>query len=215
MLELTNKIVRTQPDSFLSFIVTGKRGIGKSVYSLKAVAHAYMQLGYNEEGAWDMALKSVKFSINEVVDYLEYAVIHHRKHMALIWDDVRVHAAGTAYHLNMKLIHELTGLLDTIRTSLNILIMTCPTTQGLLKVLQSYDDYQIIIRYSPRGGLYREATGYIWRTLPSGQRRVRGSFVDNYRCYMPTKYYKKYMVLRERALATAIKRVKEAAQAEK
>ena len=209
MLVLTKKMMAAYPNSFVSFMVVGRRGIGKSVYSLLAVHDAYVNLGYDEKEAWDLALNSIKFSIADVVSYLEEATINDTKHLCLIWDDVRVHASGSSYHLNMKLVSKLTGVLDTVRTVLNCLILTCPSPKGLLSVLQSYDDYLVKIRYSDRGGWYRESTGYLWSTLPSGQKRIYTKFKDKYLCYLPNEIYNRYMVVRKKALKDALDQLKE------
>lgn len=209
MLVLTKKILAATPDGFCSFMVCGRRGIGKSVYSVIAVYGVYRELGYSESEAWRLALNSIKFSIKEVVEYLEEATNNNIKHLALVWDDVRVHAGGSSYHLNMKLVSRLVGVLDTVRTALNCLILTCPSPKGLLSVLQSYDDYLIKIRYAEKGGWYRQSTGYLWSTLPSGKKVIYKKFVDTYMCRLPNVIYAQYMDVRKQALKDALSKLKE------
>jgi len=77
----------------------------------------------------------------------------------MIWDDLRVHASGSIYHSDPKLVAALIGLLDTVRTVLNSLVLTPPSADNLLGFLKSYDDHLIRITYSERGGSYRIAKG--------------------------------------------------------
>lgn len=204
MLVLSKKIIQSYPDGFQSFMVIGRRGIGKSSYSLRALHDALVDMGYDDETSWNMSLDSIKFKISDVCSYLLNAVNSDDKKIALVWDDLRVFASGSQYQLQMKLVNKLIGLLDTVRTAVSILILTCPSPKGLLSVLQSYDDYLIKIRHCERGGYYREATGYLWTTLPSGQRRIYTKFRDSYNCRLPNWVYDEYMVQRKQALRDAL-----------
>ena len=204
MLILTKKILQSYPNGFNSFIVTGRRGIGKSTYSLTALHAVYMERGMSNTAAWDASLNSLKFTIPEIITYLKSALEADEKQICLIWDDTRIFGSGMKYHLNMKLIDKLSGLLDYIRTSLCSLIMTCPSTSGLLGVLKSYDDYEVKIHYTREGGFNREAKGYLWSTLPSGQKRIYHKFTDSYSCRLPNWVYKRYMAKRKEAFKTII-----------
>ena len=204
MLVLTKKILQAYPNGFNSFIITGKRGIGKSSYSLKALHDVNIDMGMSNIAAWDASLMSLKFTIPEIITYLKTAVDSDEKRVCLIWDDTRIFASGMKYHLNMKLIDKLSGLLDYIRTSLCTLIMTCPSTSGLLGVLKSYDDFLVKIHYSNDGGFNRVSKGYLWNTLPSGQKRVYHKFTDTYNCRLPNWVYKRYMTQRQAAFKTIL-----------
>lgn len=204
MLILAKKIKGVYPDGFGSYMVIGRRGIGKSSYALKCLYNAYVLLGYDEDEAWKKALSSLQFSISEVITFLKRCVNKDEKELCLIWDDTRTFASGSQYHLNMKLCTQLGSLLDTVRTAINCLILTCPSSEGLLGILKTYDDYLIKIKYSDRGGFYRVATGYLWSTLPAGQKRIYTKFRDNYSCRLPDDIYKKYMVRRKKALSNIL-----------
>jgi len=204
MLILTKKIIQSYPNGFNSFIITGRRGIGKSAYSLSALHAVYTKRGMSNIAAWDASLNSLKFTIPEIIDYLKTAVDADEKRVCLIWDDTRIFASGMKYHLNMKLIDKLSGMLDYIRTSLCSLIMTCPSTSGLLGVLKSYDDYEVKIHFTHAGGFAREAKGYLWSSLPSGQKRIYHKFTDSYSCRLPNWVYKRYMTKRKDAFKTIL-----------
>lgn len=204
-LILGKKIYSSYPDGFNSFMITGKRGIGKSVYAMKSLHEALIRLGYNSDDAWEIVLESIQFDIPSVVKYLQEAVRKKEKKVALIWDDTRVFASGSQYFLQMKMVNKLSGLMDTIRTAVSNVLLTCPSSKGLLSVLTSYDDYLIKIKYSDRGGWYRVAKGYLWSVLPSGSKRIYKKFYDDYSCYLPEAVFKRYSVMREDALKTVLK----------
>jgi hypothetical protein len=93
--------------------------------------------------------------------------------------------------------------MDVIRSALCTVILTCPSDKGLLGILTSYDQYQIRISYSidnPGGTWMRTAKGYIWNTLPSGQKRIYKKYIDEYSCYLPNDVYEKYAKIRMDAL---------------
>lgn len=204
-LILGKKIYGNYPHSFGSYMIVGKRGIGKTVFAMKSLFEALLRLGYSKDEAWEIVLESVRFDIPSVVSYLQEAVDTGEKKVALIWDDARVFASGSQYFLQMKMVNKLSGLMDTIRTAVCNVILTCPSSQGLLKFLTSYDDFLIKINYdSERGGTYRIAKAYLWSVLPAGQKRIYKKWFDFYSCYLPKAVYDRYQVMRENALKTIL-----------
>jgi len=201
-------MLAADPKTFFSITVTGRRSIGKTAYSLIASKNFYVERGATENQAWNMALDSLKFSINDVIDFLEDARNKKIKKPILIWDDVRVHASGTQYHLNMKRVAKLASLMDVIRTCVSNVILTCPSSSGLLGVFKTYDDHFAKIHYSEKGGYHRIALGYVWSTIPSGKRLVYSQFRDKYSCYLPTWVYKKYMDSRDIAVDVLLTEIK-------
>lgn len=181
---------------FLSFIILGDRDIGKSTYALKALFEAFILIGYDIEEAWNLALDCIKFSIPAVTKYLREGTEQYRKERikkpALIWDDLRKYASGMQYHLDRELYHEISGLLDTIKIPINVFIGTCPGMKGVMGILQDYDSYQINLSYSTRGGNYRIAKGYLWKTSPMGQRAIYPKFKDTFLCRLPNHIWLKY-----------------------
>jgi len=208
MLILTKRMLEADPKTFFSITVTGRRSIGKTSYSLKASKDFYVERGETENNAWRMALDSLKFSIKDVVEFLEDARSKHIKKPILIWDDVRVHASGTQYHLNMKRVARLSSLMDVIRTCVSNVILTCPSSSGLLGIFKTYDDHFAKIHYSEKGGYNRIALGYVWSTIPSGKRLVYSQFKDRYSCYLPNWVHTKYMASRDIAVDNLIKEIK-------
>jgi hypothetical protein len=109
----------------------------------------------------------------------------------------------------MRLVNKLKGMLDTIRTATSSVILTCPSVEGLLGVLRSYNDYQVEIKYSEEGGWYRRAVGYLWSSLPSGKRLIYKKFEDKFSCYLPNHIFEIYNAKRKKALADILVDLKE------
>lgn len=197
------------PKEFGSYAIIGRRNVGKSTYAIKATMEALRKTGLTEEEAWEKALNCVCFTIPEVVDCLRGALITKRdtgkKLEVIIWDDLRVHASGSKYFTEFRLVEQLRGLFDTIKTIVNNVILTSPSMVGVLGFLKTYDDYEIRIHHpSSLGERKRLAKGYQWNTTPAGQRRIYRKFRDIYVCRMPTNIYVRYMHRRDEATEKAL-----------
>lgn len=209
MLVLTKRMLGADPGSFFSIMILGRRSIGKTAYALWGTHDFFVERGFTSNDAWRESLSVLKFSIPEVIEFIEDAKRRKIKKPILIWDDCRVYGGGSQYHLQMKLVSQLGGLLDVIRTRISNLILTCPSSSGLLGILKSYDDYIAKIHHTKEGGFNREARGYLWSSLPSGKRLIYHKFTDNYSCYLPQWVYIIYMDMRDVAtecILTAIKK---------
>ncbi len=195
-------------DSFFSGLVSGARGIGKSCYVLKSLHCALIALGYSDAEAWEICLKSIKFKLADVVSFLENAATKDKREYCLIWDDCRISGSGSVYFTNPRLVQRLVAVLDTVRSSVASMLLTAPSGDGLLGALKSYDDYIIKVSYAGIGKWYRCGKGYIMRSLPSGQKRVYRSFVDEFYCRLPNDIFARYNKMRKDALVDAIKLLK-------
>lgn len=197
------------PNEFGSYAIIGRRNVGKTTYAMKSTYQALKATGLTEEEAWEKTLNCVCFTIEEIIDCLRSALTNKRttgkKLEVLIWDDLRVHASGTKYFTEFRLVEQLRGLFDTIKTIVNNVILTSPSMVGVLGFLKTYDDYEVKIYHpSTLGERKRLARGYQWNTNPSGQRRIYRKFRDIYICRLPTDIYKRYMVRRELATERAL-----------
>lgn len=198
---------------FFSGLISGPRNIGKSSYALKSLHAALVALGYSDAEAWEICLQSIKFKLIDVVHFLEAAALKDSREVCLIWDDCRISGSGSVYFTNPRLVQRLIAVLDTVRTSLSSLLLTAPSSDGLLGALRSYDDYILKVSYGS-GGWYRVGKGYIMRSLPSGKKMIYRSFVDEYSCRLPNAIFVRYDQMRKDALRDALKNLKKAAKDE-
>jgi len=208
-LYISKKMYHSYPNSFCGAIVTGPRGIGKTSFALNAAWEMYMLTGeYSEEEAWDKVLEICKFTMDEVLDYLEYYAKSNEKARCLIWDDCGVHASTMEWWENRSTLKRLKAVTDTIRTGVSSLLITTPSESDLTKFLRNYDDYIIQIGFSKDGGKYRIANGYLKRTLPSGQLRIYTKFKNRFYVFIPDNIFKRYMYRRNQVLVDEIENLK-------
>jgi hypothetical protein len=208
-LYLSNKMFHSYPNGFCGAIITGPRGIGKSSFALNAAWEMYRLTGeYDEEEAWDKVLEVCKFTMDEVLEYLEYYAKSNEKARCLIWDDCGVHASTMEWWENRSTLKRLKSVTDTIRTGVCSLIITTPNESDLTKFLRNYDDYIVQIGYHSDGGIYRMAKGYLKRTLPGGQLRIYPKFKNKFYVMIPDSVFNRYMVRRNQVLIDEIDNLK-------
>jgi hypothetical protein len=114
------------------------------------------------------------------------------REIGFIWDDAGVFGSNLTWFTDIKLVHLLQSMMDTVRGSLNGMLLTCTNQGQLLKFLRMYDNHIINITHTEQGGWNRIAKGYIKRTLPSGMQRVYPNFHDYFSCYLPLEIYERY-----------------------
>jgi hypothetical protein len=214
-LYLTRKILQVYPNGFCGAIVSGARGIGKSSFALNVGWEVFRNLGYSEKEAWNKTLEVVKFTIEDVIDFIEQNIMADEKAHLLIWDDAGVYASTLEWWGNKNVLRQLKGVLDTIRTGVCSMIITTPSETDLTKILRNYDDYIVQIRYSDDSGSYRIAKGYLRRTLPSGKRVNYTKFKNKFYVMLPDDVFKRYMVMREAVLTSQINKLREALETQK
>ena len=207
-LYLTKKVISAYPNGFCGAIITGPRGIGKSVFALNVIWEMYRELGYDEDQSWIKTLDVCKFTMKDVIDYIEYYAESKDKARCLLWDDAGVHASTMEWWTNRDNLKRLKSILDTIRTGVCSLLITVPNESSLTKILRDYDDYLVQIKHHPDGGIYRTAKGYLKRTTPIGQLRTYPKFNNKFYIFLPDWVFKLYMEKREAVLVEQIKAAK-------
>ncbi|MFP4006327.1 MAG: hypothetical protein ACLFUR_06450 [Candidatus Hadarchaeia archaeon] len=212
-LVLTDRIEKAwDSGEVISAFVEGKRGYGKSAYCLKVAQSFYYRQGYDFDEAWEKALDSIYFKMDNIIDVMdEYSDDVGKRTPIIIWDDIGIHANKYTYFNKMKETEMLKGLMDVIRTITAAMLMTTPSHKGILKFLKEYDNH--VIQISKRNSNYaRKATGYEKYTLPSGTPRIAKDFEDYFECYVPKQYYDRYQPKREKLAEEKIQEIKELAK---
>jgi hypothetical protein len=194
----SKKIIDTLPNDFLSFTVYGHRRIGKTIFSLLVATEVYNTIeDCGIEKAYKMALGSLVFSIEDVVDIVDKHSIQNKKPV-VIWDDVGIHASGLMYHAKQTEFADLKAQMDIIGDSVNCLILTTPSFKGLVSFLKTYDEMRVkIIRVDSK--YRRRAQFYSTTTLPSGTMNLRKEWSDEYSIKLNDSWYLPYVKKREAA----------------
>ena len=201
-LKFAEMAVKEIPNGFVSTVIVGERRKGKSVYSLKNGAKlTYSLEGLADEECWKKALESVVFGPEDLSD----RIFHNNEKDVVspywILDDATVHFNPILFFINPYLYSLLQGIFDTIGTAVNVLMLTCPKKQRLMKGLKTYDDITTHIIKAREGGYERIARGILWFTMPDDKQRYRKLFEDHFSCYAPDFIYKPYVEKRKKYLS--------------
>jgi len=209
MLWLSRKILEEHPNGFVSALVSGRRGIGKSAYALKVAKEAYQEhLDLNEEQAWQKALDSLIFKMENIIEELNKYATSDNMALVRVLDDLSCHAGSLRYFDKRQETSFLKSTLDTVRSGWTAMIGTCPNPDTLLKPFRDYSDLRVQIR-KRNSKWQRLANGYRKYHLPSGTSRIKRKYQDQFSCYIPKKFYNQYMEIRESFLADATKELGE------
>jgi hypothetical protein len=184
--------MQKHPLGFISAIIEGERGYGKSAYALKVMAQVYKNLeGLDDDTAWKRAIDNMIFSMDDLIKNINYNIVNDIVTPAWCLDDATVHFSSYKFFTNLYEVILIHGMFDTIRTACTGLLLTCPKRNMLLAALRNYDDFKIEIIMND--GWERIARGYKIKTSPVGQKRIYKNFEDNYSCYIPDDVFKIYM----------------------
>ena len=201
-LQLSNRILyKIRNKGFLSCITKAERGYGKSMYNLKVMARIYQSVeGCSDDDAWQLALDNMVFTPDQFISKIESNISDDVISPVICIDDATVHFSSYLYFINLYETSLLAAAFDTIRTATNSLLINCPDKGRLLPALRHYDDYEITIYMGDNGGYNRRAVGIKWYSLPSGKKKFRKEFEDNFSCYVPNFVYDEYIVRRKKYL---------------
>lgn len=201
---LSKRIIKEHPNGFRSAIVEGRQGIGKTSYCIKVTKEVYQTLfELNDKEAWDMALRHIMFSIDDIILRLADAKDNKEIIPCLIWDDAGVHGSNIKWFKHKDQVDMIKSLLETARTRVTGLLINCTSREGLMTCIRNQRGYVVEIT-NLDGRWSRCAKGYNLFRLPSGMRRVYKNFEDMFSCYLPVDVYRRYKVMREKYADDAI-----------
>ena len=173
-------------EGYESFAVVGRKGAGKTTYAVKVATQLYQMRGYGEDSAYKLALKVLLFDKNEIIAFLKHNA--GRQQAILIWDDARAHGSAMGYLTQPRETQILLGLMDTARDSVASVILTSPSTKGLLGFLKNEEGWLIKVTKS-RIANWRDGTSYQRYELPSGQMRIAKKYIDQFHRMLPSDIY--------------------------
>lgn len=180
-------------EGFCGGVVYGKRGSGKSSYSMLTLHDVYHNgKGIPEDEAWEKVLEHTLFDLEEIIDKLvAYMPRDVKPAPGIILDDCGVYFSGYIYNDRREEHSILKGMMDTVRSATSSLLMTTPNRDDLIGYLKNKDDYQIQIikrnsEYSRKAKIYKKVT------LPSGTKRVYKEGETPFNCLLPDWVYEKY-----------------------
>jgi hypothetical protein len=198
---LAKRIIKKYPRDFISAVVTGERGCGKSMYCFKTMAKVYFELDcLSEDEAYQKALDHMIFSMKDLILLIHRNIQKDIVTPVITLDDATVHFCTYEWFQNQQQVIHLHGVFDTIRTACTSVLLNCPKRKMLLSFLRQYDDLKIHIHRAD-GHWSRYARAYRWNWLPDETKKnISIPFQDNFSCHVKDKYFNAYMVKRKEAL---------------
>ena len=213
---LIEKVIERYPrkennylSGFLSRVITGAPGNGKSVLAYKYMAKLdYVMNGYSktddEEYSYKFALDNMIYRPDDFFGRIKKQI--DEKQPALIWtlDDASIHMGKQLWDLDRDTYRELQDRLPVIREFVTCLFITTITVKLLAKPFREFFDKKINVTLSegftrfPRCGKH-----YIKEFYPDDIRfRVYHPYDDKFSCLVPQPFYdwyhdKKNAALRE------------------
>lgn len=187
---------------FLSFIIYGRKGGGKSTYSIRVVATYFMRKHDMECGeAYQAALERIVFSPRDLLEKIEHG------YDIIIWDDAGVWGSTYMWFdpVMRRYLEALLDWYDVARTDVSVLIMTTPSKKKLPPRIREDAD-AIIARVNKHGvkhynGLRLKTAVLIAARNVEGiydDRMVRQElFRDYFTVYLPDPVYEYYRVVRQ------------------
>ena len=169
---LARAIVNAHPRGYIGAIVQGPRGKGKSVFCMTTARQVFQyKYGLKRDDAWEMVLKNIVFSMEEVdhifdrLEGIDWKNIDKHwiddKPICTIWDDVGMHGGKYKYLVEAKLVDHLQENLDIMRFAITGFMMNAPEVGNLLRFLREYHDHVIIdIKGRREGGSEYERVAY-------------------------------------------------------
>lgn len=206
MFGMSQQFFRRGKNGFTSAIITGERRVGKTMYSLQTVYQICLYRKMKENDAWEVALNSVVFTMDDLVRIIRKHNYKNRRDF-VIWDDSGVFGSGMLYAYNIDNAMILKALMDTVGTRIRMLLLTCPDSEGLMKFLRRYQDYLVNINvygktYSENGRLATVLKPYRAKNLA---RKWGRAWHDEFDVRIPDWVYERYVEKRDKYADRIIK----------
>ena len=208
---LVKRIIKAHPLQFVSAVVIGPRGAGKSMYCYKVMARVYQILfDLDEAESYKMALDHMMFSMPELGRLIAKNVRTRYSTPVICLDDASVHYFSQLYFTKQEQVTAIHGVFDTIRVACSGMLLNCPNEEALLSFIRNYNHYKIMIHKSD-GHWGRYARAYKFNRLPDGKKKnITIPFQDNFSCHVPDEYFQWYMDKRYKILEESNKRMMKA-----
>jgi hypothetical protein len=219
-LWLAQQIIKEHKrDGFISALVFGKQGSGKTTYALITAKEVYEHLGYNDP--WQVALDRLFFELPESIPLLEQAFYERKRIPVIIFDDASIWFSKYYWYTDVqKAFFKIYALIRTLATAV---IFTTPSPNDISFFLREKSWKKIKITKNgveTKGAKSGVRRARAWLFKNDFKRNSRGEFVntlekeaiDDYYLEIPNDIYKKYMEKRYKAIENLFNEIKQTLQ---
>lgn len=212
---LTNEIINEHPNGYYSSLIWGKKGRGKTSYCIHTMKQIFLQLSLlpddlryekleykiDVDQAFELALEHIAFDPLEIIEKCRAGrggLLNPVKMIPVMtWDDAGVGGSSYLVWTDMEIANAMKGYNDILRRRVTGFLINAPHTKGLLSFIRNEEDLGVpIIKCTKNYKWQREATA---RIKKEGKIKKQTIFVDAFSCYVPKKWYKKYIDMTENA----------------
>ena len=215
MLWLAEKIVKAyQNVGFVSAVIFGKQGSGKTTYAFKVARDVFWKLKNlpSKDDAWEYVKTSYYFELPEALERISDAIDNDYRIPLIIFDDAGIWLSKYVWYEDyMKVFYKIYAL---IRTRVSAIIFTTPSPEDLAFYLREKGWYQIRVTMVNRKSMTARATLYAkdFGRNSKGEivTEVKKKALDFFKVQLPDALYKEYMEKRrqtERKLLDELKQV--------
>jgi hypothetical protein len=219
-LWLTQQILKEyKRDGFISALVFGKQGNGKTTYALITAKEVYEKLGY--EKPWQVALDRLYFELPESLPLLKQAFYERSKIPVIIFDDASIWFSKYYWYTDVqKAFFKIYAL---IRTLVTAVIFTTPSPNDISFFLRekSWKKIKITKNGVETKGVkkgVRRARAWLYKS--DFKRDSNGDFktavekeaVDDFYLEIPDEIFNKYMEKRYKAIERLFTEIEEILQ---
>jgi len=219
-LWLTEQILKEyKRDGFVSALVFGKQGNGKTTYAMVTAKEVYEKLGY--ENPWGTALDRLYFELPESLPLLKEAFHERKKIPVIVFDDASIWFSKYYWYTDVqKAFFKIYALIRTLTTCV---IFTTPSPNDLSFFLREKSWKKIKITKNgvetkgPKKGV-RRARAWLYKS--DFKRNTNGDFttavekeaVDDFYLEIPDEIFNKYMEKRYKAIERLLGEIEEVLQ---
>ncbi len=214
MLWLAEKIVDAYNGyGFISAVIFGKQGSGKTTYALKAMRDAFYKL-YNlstKDDAWEYVKKYYFFELPEALEVIYNAFENDQRIPVILFDDAGIWLSK--YQWFEKYMIVFYKLYALIRTRVSAVIFTSPSPDDIALFLREKGWIQIRIKWSNKKDRIAEADLYkkVFDRDSKGNITTRTEYtaLDQFKVQLPDGFLNEYLIKRRETERKLLEELKE------
>jgi hypothetical protein len=215
MLWLAEKIIDAYNEyGFISAVIFGKQGSGKTTYAMKAMRDVFYKL-YNlstKDDAWQYVRKYYFFELPDALEVIYNAFENDQRIPVILFDDAGIWLSKYQwYEKYMIVFYKLYAL---IRTRVSAVIFTSPSPDDIALFLREKGWIQIRIKWSNKKDRIAEADLYkkVFDRDSRGNIITKAEYtaLDQFKVQLPDNFLKEYLEKRretERKLLDELRQI--------
>ena len=192
---------------FMTAVVYGNQGAGKSVYTIKVARDAFQRLGINVD--YKTIIKQyMAFLADDIIRLIRRGSWQNRIPV-IIWDDAGVHGDATLFRLDPVMAKLLADVFRTARTRVSGVLMSTPDSDDILRRIRAGTD-KYIVYIVEADDVWSIAHIYVTKKLPSGKTLIYKVAEEEFKRHLPV--YDFYLQYRDRYAEEALEKLEERLQ---